>query len=311
MEEEMKETNITYDDMKNYQMGTETNITKKRKYHDVFDHKLKTKCKNCAIAHTDCEKQEDDYCKRCMTLGLECIPIDEILPKKENSTTTINLQLGPTETNSLRKNSLDFNSWSFLDDDETKKIFEQSLLYHQETLDFNWNEDYSDETIRKKVHNLQEEVFETIMHSELSGLEKIYENNRIDIDNLRISVEEKRNKRNEYLGDLVHENFSYSFDHTKIPMMFMDTNANILSYNESFRSIFNLTSPLEMYNKSLHLSSIVSPSDFQNFLYSTKKTNCDNFNVAFMVKNKLIVMHIEREKQQIDGKSIFYCLVFV
>eukprot|EP01080_Neovahlkampfia_damariscottae_P004660 gene4660-8233_t len=281
---EINGTQISYGDIKNYHIDSNTTDSKKRKYQDVFDNKQKTICKNCAIAHTECIKQEDDYCKRCMTLGLDCRPVEGTLNLKKDNQSTKTGELSTTDPKFERRNSLDFTSWSFLDDDETKKIFEQSLLYHQETLDFNWNEDYSDESMRKKVATLQDEVFETIMQTETVSLEQEYENNRLDIDNLRISVEEKRKKRDEYLGELVHENFSFSFEHSKLPMMFMDTEANILSYNETFRIVFNLTSPLELYNKTLHLSSIVTPSDFQNFLYTTKKSNVSNFNVAFMTK---------------------------
>jgi hypothetical protein len=85
-------------------------------------------------------------------------------------------------------------------------------------LDFNWTEDYSDESTRKKLHNLQEEVFGTIIHSELENYEKMYENNKIDLENLRLSVEDLKKERKK-INNNEGNHFSFSFENSKLPMV--------------------------------------------------------------------------------------------
>jgi hypothetical protein len=116
------------------QMNFEQNEvgTKKRKYVDIFDNNLKTKCQNCAIAHTECQKQEDDYCKRCLTLGLECQPVPDNFPlnnKTPEKKVKVEQNSENFPLNFERKNSLDFDSWSFLDDPETKKVNDSFLNF--------------------------------------------------------------------------------------------------------------------------------------------------------------------------------------
>jgi hypothetical protein len=67
------------------------------------------------------------------------------------------------------------------------------------------------------LHNLQEEVFGTIIHSELDNYEKIYENNKIDLENLRLSVEDLKKARKKVTNEGNH--FSFSFENSKLPMV--------------------------------------------------------------------------------------------
>jgi PAS domain-containing protein len=199
-------------------------------------------CQTCKDAGIQCIKEEIG-CSRCNTLKLEC-SFDSGKKKR--------------------------TSWS-LEEDSVYNFggnFEQNLMWHMDFL----SQDMVPSYYENKRHSLKDENAKL----EVERLEQLIEQQRQEIIQLKngnvlkkqeIQIQKPTHEIRDFTSP-----FSLGYEKSSLPMIFLSTTGQILSYNESFGNVFGFASS-DITNRTIMLMDIIRKEDCELY-FSALERSC-------------------------------------